>query len=71
MNINEIDFETGDLLLFHEIGNCISSMIELCTKSKYSHCAIVLKDMLQMLFVGQIICLLHIKMNQYNRVIVT
>ena len=44
MNINEIDFETGDLLLFHEIGNCISSMIELCTKSKYSHCAIVLKD---------------------------
>ena len=44
MNINEIDFQTGDLLLFHEVGHCLSSLIEYFTKSKYSHCAIILKD---------------------------
>tara|TARA_Y100001954_G_C15639110_1_gene516734 strand:- start:38 stop:658 length:621 start_codon:yes stop_codon:yes gene_type:complete len=42
MNISELN--TGDILLFSERGNCFASMVERCTRSKYSHVAMVLKN---------------------------
>ena len=44
MNLNAIDFQTGDLLLFSENSNIFSRLIEYFTHSKYSHCAIILKS---------------------------
>ena len=51
MNYSDIPFDTGDLILFHgaTIGcnpftNFLSFAIERCTRSKFSHSGIVIKD---------------------------
>ena len=38
------NLETGDLLLYHGVNSCLDTIIEKFSKSKYSHCAIVLKN---------------------------
>jgi len=43
MNVLETLFETGDLLIF-EGNSWFSRAIEFCTRSKYSHVAMILKD---------------------------
>jgi len=44
MDLNAIDFQTGDLLLFSENSNIFSRLIKYFTHSIYSHCAIILKS---------------------------
>ena len=39
-----IYLQTGDILLFHGTKGFFSRFIELFTKSRYSHCAIVIRD---------------------------
>lgn len=39
-----VHLQTGDLLLFHGERSIISKIIEFCTGSKYSHCALVVRD---------------------------
>ena len=43
-----MDFETGDLILFGStksgLAFLLETLIQYCTNSKYSHCAIVVKD---------------------------
>ena len=58
MDKNELN--TGDILLFHNklnckscyrcIFSCFTGLIMCCTKSKYSHIAIVIKDPTYFLF---------------------
>ncbi len=43
-NILEQDFQTGDILLFHNNRNCFFKLVECCTKSRYSHVAMIIKD---------------------------
>lgn len=43
-DILENNFETGDVLLFHNSRNCFFKFVECCTHSKYSHVAMILKD---------------------------
>ena len=44
MQINDENLDTGDILLFSEKGCCFSNLIKICTKSKFSHVAMVLKN---------------------------
>ena len=44
MQINDENLDTGDILLFSEKGCCFSKLIEVCTNSKFSHVAMVLKN---------------------------
>ena len=44
MDLNAINFQTGDLLLFSENTNIFSRLIEYFTHSKYSHTAIILQN---------------------------
>tara|TARA_B100001248_G_C27369852_1_gene451086 strand:- start:195 stop:818 length:624 start_codon:yes stop_codon:yes gene_type:complete len=41
---SKYDLRTGDLLLFSQKGSCLSTLIKKCTKSKFSHVAIILKN---------------------------
>ena len=41
---SKYDLQTGDLLLFSQKGSCLSTLIEKCTQSKFSHVAIILKN---------------------------
>lgn len=54
MSISKDDLNTGDILLFHHKNDChscyncffscVTGLIETCTKSKYSHVAMVVRD---------------------------
>lgn len=44
MDLNAINFQTGDILLFSENNNIFSLLIEYFTHSKYSHTAIILQN---------------------------
>ena len=44
MNIDDIEFQTGDLLLFSGNPSIVSRVIEFFTGSIFSHVAIVIKD---------------------------
>lgn len=43
-DVTQYDFQTGDILLFHNTKNCFFKMVECCTHSKYSHVAMIIKD---------------------------
>lgn len=43
-DIQEHNFQTGDILLFHNKQSCLFKAVECCTKSRYSHVAMILKD---------------------------
>ena len=43
-NFDDIDFQTGDILLFSAKKGCITNLIKCWTHSKYNHVAIVIKD---------------------------
>ena len=43
-NLAEHNFQTGDILLFHNSKNCFFKLVECCTHSKYSHVAMIIKD---------------------------
>lgn len=43
-DLTEYNFETGDILLFHNTRNCFFKLVECCTKSRYSHVAMIIKD---------------------------
>jgi hypothetical protein len=44
MNFDNIDFNTGDLILYHGKQNFISDIIEYFTHSIYSHVGIIIRD---------------------------
>lgn len=44
MDLESVDFQTGDVLLFHQERYWFSRVVEFFTDSKYSHVAMVLKD---------------------------
>lgn len=54
MPISKEDFNTGDILLFHNEGkynscyncffSCFTGLIQCCTKSQFSHAAMVIRD---------------------------
>lgn len=43
-DLTDYNFETGDILLFHNAKNCFFKLVECCTKSRYSHIAMIIKD---------------------------
>ena len=44
MNINDIDFKTGDIILYASNKGFFDKMIQKCSRSKYVHVAMVIKD---------------------------
>lgn len=54
MNIDKDSLQTGDLLLFHHVANynncyncvfsCFTGLIQCSTNSKFSHCAMIVRD---------------------------
>ncbi len=43
-DLTEHNFQTGDILLFHNSKSCFFKLVECCTHSKYSHVAMIIKD---------------------------
>ena len=43
-NLNDLNLDTGDIILFNGCNNILSYTIECLTWSKYSHCGMVLKN---------------------------
>jgi hypothetical protein len=44
LRVGRHDLRTGDILLFNNTHSCLSRFIEVCSDSKYSHVALVVKD---------------------------